>query len=235
MIDMINEYPTDVEAEVAAALNRAAERHEEARRTHSHKAETIQATATPAASISATAFDRAAEPAVDHAAMRRERDARLLHDAQARRESTPEAIDLRFVHQLLTPGALRRTLHGWYRNGRSYLMANLGGMASADETRKRAKTCQDCTLRVMQEVGREQRRSYCRAENGGAGCNCPKHWAWRPGMLSHKVSLAHWQCPIGKFGAVRGRVPRIVLEGLGWCVVACLVWAVVHIVEVSMG
>jgi len=67
--------------------------------------------------------------------------------------------------------------------------------------RTRAERLQACTWCDWRDV--VNGIDYCRAENDGRGCTCPKSKAWPLGGLGYKTALRNWVCPIGRFGRFR--------------------------------
>lgn len=84
--------------------------------------------------------------------------------------------------------------HGpkWYPLSRAFVIAHLWGWATKDERKARIEKCSACPYRYV-HVGKE----YCRGDNGGRGCGCG-HWV--ASRLDHKVGLAGFRCPQGRFG-----------------------------------
>lgn len=87
-----------------------------------------------------------------------------------------------------------------------------GGVIWGSPYRHRTHCCMGCTYRHrLHDNGRMAPAvpgstlgwDYCRAENKGAGCPCPKTRWWPLSTIKWKIRFRWFGCPIGHFGRAR--------------------------------
>lgn len=93
--------------------------------------------------------------------------------------------------------ALKTTARGiqrlvvFYPKARSFALAHSACGVYPGEKVAREASCDKCPFKYWHED-----EAFCRGDNSGCGCGCGHGRAAR---LSHKVRLAAWRCPIGRF------------------------------------
>lgn len=114
-------------------------------------------------------------------------------------ELTKRPLDVRIiVHITNWFGHLLVKLVHLYANSREFVTAHQHGFCSKVIQAARLEKCASCNWSYEYREAK-----YCR------GCNCP---AWPASRLSHKVKLAGFACPVGKFGKARGWTKRLCRE-----------------------
>lgn len=106
-----------------------------------------------------------------------------------------QPCDVKWLAQAVNKvGRLQVGAVHFYVDVRSFLVAHSGGFCSLVDVKIRNNECVTCNWAYSHKEHR-----YCR------GCTCPN---WPASRLTHKVKLAKFICPQGRFDKAKGWISR---------------------------